>query len=1758
MSEIVGTAYVRIKALTSGLNKEIEKGVKKGLEDANLENVAKPEGAAAGKSFGEEFSDSSSKSIEKGAKKSVKDADLKNLGKAEASTAGKGFGDKFADSSGKTLKKRSKDVIPTDDLFAHVKKDFESSLGQLDFGDFIAGIQEDFSQLSFDLSVDDTKARKTIVSFGRDFGNAKRDIENRFGQLDFDDFFNGVKDEFTQLEFDIPEINLPDIDTSDYDDSLDHLVDKAKKTGKDIDNGSLPKSLKKLSKQLTSFGKGNFPSLGLLGGKLGLLAGAVVAILPYIQDLGAGLLAYATGLVAQIGFLSTAMIGLGAAAGAAIGSIAISIVPLVLAFKAPTEALDTFKDRLAASGEEFMRIGVAVQQTLFPALDSALSVVEQLVPMFMEFGLFVGNAVGSFAQFAAAALTSTDAQERWKTILRSSLRILDLLLPMLLNVGSILSGIWVAAAPVAEKFAGLLGGMVQRWSELINVGLETGTLTETLTKWYDRAVLVGGALGDLVGALFDVLEVGADSSDSVFERFADWAKGYREWTESEVGQNKLKTIFDNALAVMHEINGIAADLFDGIFGRIGEVGGVDSMVASLEKFREKLPEIQAMWAEMYDAIKKVTDIIATAVWDKLKRAFEELKDPIGRLVFSIIDFFDSMNQSGAFEVFLDLIGQFTDILSVMLSIPGFAPFIGYLIAFGGALKIMKMFISPVALGIGAFGKGLAYILSTKTVTQMLASSKALTALSSSIIASSGIKAGSKSAASGVAAAIPKVVAPALGAGVATGVATVGTQLAATQVAAQGTFATIAAGLGSIPIVGWIAIAAITALGAAFLWSKHRAQEYQQQIRNTTKDLGIFNGGIGTSAASMRKFLMGQSDFNKDNRIVQNLDAVGLSVSGLSAILSTGKTNLVDFVNSGFDAGEFTVGGVYNSAQPSAAATDDTNRSLAEVQKTYDLTDKEITKLINGFTIDLGKRAKNGITKLEIIDGKQVVNDFRNTLDDIGGAAKDTIDTWSNDSQVNRLFGVEETQILADKIAGMSDREAGIAMAQANVNLTASAKESLGAIREIYPAIVEQSILQATAADGVVNLAAAEKIAFTAMHKQNMQMIQDMKLVAGQDFAKNFPEAKKAVFEYSAAIDAAKASGQQFEIGDGIDEIANKFPAVTKATSDLFVQLSTLPETEFNAVATSLGVNADVLRDAMKGAEDAISDLQNTALSKLPSIGQLLDDATQGAEDGTMSFGKGFEKAAKDRIKETVDFNNNIIDIKNKSGIEAAMLAAEQGPKVAAELQKLAGSDPDTIKLLVDSMKATETMLSDTIERELGPGIRSKFATQAGLLGNEWPTGFSAALDSPQGRSAMKLATENTFEYLKNNFQGQFVIDEKTGVVSFKPKPPQDNGWADFDKMIGIAGANAQNFQNNPYRLPPGSIDVFAHGGFIGNPSFSRSKRRGGPRGTDTVPAWLTPGEFVLRRAVAQSLPKKFLNALNSGDPRIIAALNFLLNKNSNTSAAQTKSLSNSASNTSMKAANKNLNVLKSGDPRAIAAFNFLLNKNSNTSAAQTKSLSNSASNTSMKSVNKNSDFCPQVENLFETFGKVGWGITYPQTVQFVASTMTNGRTNFLKLPKWMLEALRQYGTFFEDFAIRMNNDPRGPYLGSKKTNPWGLPPGSIDIFAREHGGPTTKGKPYIVGERGPELFVPNESGQIIPHGTYRPSDMTSLLDSLNKTRPGASSPVFSASTVGASGAAAAGGNMNIGVIKIESPAPLESARMVADRLRIMQSQLSRR
>ena len=62
--------------------------------------------------------------------------------------------------------------------------------------------------------------------------------------------------------------------------------------------------------------------------------------------------------------------------------------------------------------------------------------------------------------------------------------------------------------------------------------------------------------------------------------------------------------------------------------------------------------------------------------------------------------------------------------------------------------------------------------------------------------------------------------------------------------------------------------------------------------------------------------------------------------------------------------------------------------------------------------------------------------------------------------------------------------------------------------------------------------------------------------------------------------------------------------------------------------------------------------------------------------------------------------------------------------------------------------------------------------------------------------------------------------------------------------------------------------------------------------------------------------------------------------------------------------------------------------------------------------------------------------------------------------------------------------------------------GLFSIFAgallrgnvRAKGGPVKKGEPYVVGEKGPELIVPSESGNVIPNDEY-----SNIASSINQS-----------------------------------------------------------
>jgi hypothetical protein len=69
------------------------------------------------------------------------------------------------------------------------------------------------------------------------------------------------------------------------------------------------------------------------------------------------------------------------------------------------------------------------------------------------------------------------------------------------------------------------------------------------------------------------------------------------------------------------------------------------------------------------------------------------------------------------------------------------------------------------------------------------------------------------------------------------------------------------------------------------------------------------------------------------------------------------------------------------------------------------------------------------------------------------------------------------------------------------------------------------------------------------------------------------------------------------------------------------------------------------------------------------------------------------------------------------------------------------------------------------------------------------------------------------------------------------------------------------------------------------------------------------------------------------------------------------------------------------------------------------------------------------------------------------------------------------------WLVKLNKDVE-KFVGFDPTFSQPMRLGPFDIGGKAAGGPVMAGRPYVVGERGPELFIPDQSGGIVPHGRW--------------------------------------------------------------------------
>jgi len=134
------------------------------------------------------------------------------------------------------------------------------------------------------------------------------------------------------------------------------------------------------------------------------------------------------------------------------------------------------------------------------------------------------------------------------------------------------------------------------------------------------------------------------------------------------------------------------------------------------------------------------------------------------------------------------------------------------------------------------------------------------------------------------------------------------------------------------------------------------------------------------------------------------------------------------------------------------------------------------------------------------------------------------------------------------------------------------------------------------------------------------------------------------------------------------------------------------------------------------------------------------------------------------------------------------------------------------------------------------------------------------------------------------------------------------------------------------------------------------------------------------------------------------------------------------------------------------------------------------------------DYTEGSQNSFQTAGKLFQKITGGMEDAVVDFAKT-GKFEFKGFMASILEDLLRSqvrSLIAQLFGLRTGGGSGGGLLG-----------GSIIPGFLADGGPARAGKPYIVGERGPELFIPGASGAVVPNDALGGGNITNVIYNIN-------------------------------------------------------------
>ena len=575
-----------------------------------------------------------------------------------------------------------------------------------------------------------------------------------------------------------------------------------------------------------------------------------------------------------------------------------------------------------------------------------------------------------------------------------------------------------------------------------------------------------------------------------------------------------------------------------------------------------------------------------------------------------------------------------------------------------------------------------------------------------------------------------------------------------------------------------------------------------------------------------------------------LGNMGLSTALIDKILGDADwEKIFDRIVKG---GQATATNLQNSFNKTTEGIEEAAEKLAEfVEKANDFK-KSVKSMFDGFTIlptieeDLGRFEQ------------QIVDLANSATEKLGEALSQGIIT---DDQLKTLTElVNENEAAMRKIAKQRDdldkqlanataiQEYGKAFRESTADMLLALKPLKFATEQIgqfeSAAIASFEAVQLSIKDAVkagymtadLGRSMSELASTTQRQLQVIAKQRDKLAVEYQGFVDQLNSAKEF---RKATREAAMGYANITSLGTSARTIIKNFGVMVKRTEVFREQLSTLNQMGLNKelykqiLESGLDAGSATAKALLKGGPKAVAEVNNL-FSKLDmTASQLADDTTKVMFDGGESAIQGYIDGVASQIE--------ALRIEADAIAGAFTLAFQDG---------LDTSDTN-INNIIAGIKAQQTTL-ETTAREMATAFNTAFtnavntsitATQTTVTAPTAPT----APETPTGRSKKQIWAD--IEAIRDKiFQAERYIGNVTKA-------------GQTDKVAGATRKLNDYISQRTKLIDEYNAAKFATGGFV---------RGAGSNVSDSIPARLSNGEFVMQAAAVQKFGAGFMSAINSG------------------------------------------------------------------------------------------------------------------------------------------------------------------------------------------------------------------------------------------------------------------------------------------------------